>query len=157
MACWDFRLESSTASSRSGQTHLINHDTFRPRFSDVSDLPSTSHDPPCLIDAYIARFPPEVQELLHEVRQVISKAAPHATEAIKYRMPTFVLGSNLVHFAGFARHIGFYPTPSAMEAFEDELKPYKRSKGSVQFPLNRPIPLELIRRMVEFRVREISC
>lgn len=120
-------------------------------------MPRTTSESNSPIDTYIAHFTPDVQLLLQQVRQVIAQAAPQATEAIKYRMPTFVLGGNLVHFAGFDRHIGFYPTPSAMAAFEDELQAYQRGKGSIQFPLDRPIPYELIRRMVEFRVREVNA
>jgi uncharacterized protein YdhG (YjbR/CyaY superfamily) len=119
-------------------------------------LPRTTSASNSPIDTYIAHFTPNLQLLLQQVRQVIAQAAPQATEAIKYRMPTFVLGGNLVHFAGFDRHIGFYPTPSAIDAFEDELQTYKRGKGSVQFPIDGPIPDELIRRMVEFRVREMN-
>lgn len=107
------------------------------------------------IDEYIAGFPPDTQKLLHEMRAVIKAAAPAATETISYAMPTFDLnGRHLVHFAGFARHIGFYPVPSALEAFKDELKAYKSGKGSAQFPLGRPLPTDLIRRIVEFRVEE---
>ena len=107
------------------------------------------------IDEYIAEFPPETQKVLEEVRALIKTSAPGATETISYAIPTFDLnGRHLVHFAGYAKHIGFYPIPSGMEAFEEELKPYKQGKGSVQFPLNRPMPTDLIRRIVEFRVEE---
>lgn len=106
------------------------------------------------IDEYIAGFPPEVQGALQKIRAIIREAAPEAKEAIKYQIPTFVLGENLVHFAAFPRHIGFYPTPSAIAAFCGELGGYASAKGSVQFPLNQAVPVELIRRMVEFRVRE---
>ena len=107
------------------------------------------------IDEYIAEFPPETQKVLQEVRALIRASAPDATETISYAIPTFDLnGHHLVHFAGYAKHIGFYPVPSGMEAFEEELKPYKQGKGSVQFPLNRPMPRDLIRRIVEFRVEE---
>ncbi len=107
------------------------------------------------IDEYIARFPPETQRVLEEMRALIRAAAPDATETISYAIPTFDLnGKHLVHFAGFARHIGFYPVPSAVEAFKEELKPYKTGKGSAQFPLGRPLPADLIRRIVEFRVAE---
>ncbi|MCJ7797713.1 MAG: DUF1801 domain-containing protein [Thermoleophilia bacterium] len=105
------------------------------------------------IDEYIAGFPPETQEVLETLRALIKAAAPDATETISYAMPTFDLnGHHLVHFAGYEKHIGFYPVPSGIEAFEEELKPYKRGKGSVQFPLGRPLPTDLIRRIVEFRV-----
>jgi len=108
------------------------------------------------IDEYIADFPPETQQLLEEMRAVIKAAAPGATETISYAIPTFDLhGRHLVHFAGFTKHIGFYPVPGGVEeAFEEELKPYKRGKGSVQFPFGKPMPWDLIRRMVEFRVQE---
>jgi uncharacterized protein YdhG (YjbR/CyaY superfamily) len=86
---------------------------------------------------------------------VIRKAAPGATEAIKYGIPTFVLGENLVHFAAFKKHIGFYPTPSAITAFRDKLSVYKSAKGSVQFPLESPMPLKLIEQIVRFRVKEV--
>jgi uncharacterized protein YdhG (YjbR/CyaY superfamily) len=110
---------------------------------------------PATIDAYIATFPTDVQTRLTAVRQAIHKAAPDAVEAIKYRMPTFVLnGRNLVHFAGYAHHIGFYPTPSGIEAFKKELARYPSAKGSVQFPLDRPIPYPLIGRITRFRVKE---
>lgn len=108
------------------------------------------------IDEYIAEFPPETQKLLEEMRAVIKTAAPEATETISYAIPTFDLyGRHLVHFAGFKKHIGFYPVPGGYEeAFAEELKPYKRGKGSIQLPLDQPIPWDLIRRMVEFRVKE---
>ncbi|MGZ6267953.1 MAG: iron chaperone [Candidatus Limnocylindrales bacterium] len=107
------------------------------------------------IDEYIAEFPAGTQKLLAEVRALIKAAATGATECISYAIPTFDLnGRHLVHFAGYARHIGFYPIPTGMEAFKEELKPYKQGKGSVQFPLEQPLPKDLIRRIVEFRVRE---
>lgn len=107
------------------------------------------------IDEYIAEFPPATQERLQEVRALVRAAAPEATETISYAIPTFDLnGRHLVHFAGYAKHIGLYPTPGASEEFREELKPYKQGKGSVQFPLSRPMPRDLIRRMVEFRVAE---
>ena len=109
------------------------------------------------IDEYIAQFPPEVRELLEEVRAVIRAAAPDATETIAYAIPTFDLnGKHLVHFAGFSKHIGFYPVPSGIEAFKEELAPYKSGKGSAQFPLGKPLPTDLIRRIVEFRVGELT-
>jgi uncharacterized protein YdhG (YjbR/CyaY superfamily) len=114
----------------------------------------TEKTPPQSIDEYIAAFPPEVQEILQQVRATIRKAAPAAQEAISYAIPTFKLEGNLVHFAAFKNHIGFYATPSGGEAFQDELAAYEQGKGSVQFPLNKPMPLELIERIVRFRVRE---
>lgn len=106
------------------------------------------------MDEYIAGFPPDVQAILQEVRATIRKAAPQAKETISYQMPTFTLNGNLVHFAGFKNHIGFYPVPSGIEAFKDDLSGYVQGKGSVQFPLDKPIPYDLIRRIVEFRVKE---
>jgi uncharacterized protein YdhG (YjbR/CyaY superfamily) len=109
---------------------------------------------PGTIDEYIAGFPEEIQEILEKIRITIRQAAPGAEEAIKYRMPTFTLKGNLVHFAAFKKHIGFYPVPTGIEAFKEELSAYKRAKGSVQFPLDQPIPYDLISRIVTFRVRE---
>jgi uncharacterized protein YdhG (YjbR/CyaY superfamily) len=107
------------------------------------------------IDEYIAGFPPETQEMLEQMRRLIKAAAPDATETISYAIPTFDLnGRHLVHFAGFEKHIGFYPVPSAIEAFKEELEPYKSGKGSARFPLGRPLPTDLVRRIVEFRVEE---
>ncbi|NTW73222.1 MAG: hypothetical protein HGA49_13415, partial [Eubacteriaceae bacterium] len=91
---------------------------------------------------------------LQEIRETIRKAAPEATEKISYQMPTFYLNGNLVHFAAFTSHIGFYPAPSGVEVLKEELAPYLHAKGSIQFPLNQPLPLDLIRRIVEFRVIE---
>ena len=106
------------------------------------------------IDQYIVGFPPEVQNILEEIRTIVRTAAPEAQETIKYRMPTFILNGNLVHFAAFKHHIGLYPTPDGIEKFQDELSVYKNAKGSVQFPLDQPMPFDLIRRIVEFRVQE---
>jgi uncharacterized protein YdhG (YjbR/CyaY superfamily) len=106
------------------------------------------------IDEYISGFPKDVQEILEKVRATIKKAAPEAKETISYRMPTFTLNGNLVYFAGFKNHVGFYPVPSGIEQFKEELSVYKQGKGSVQFPLDKPMPLDLIRRIVEFRVKE---
>lgn len=107
------------------------------------------------IDEYIAEFPPGTQAVLREVRGIIRAAAPSAVETISYAIPTFDLhGRHLVHFAGYAKHVGLYPGSSGIAAFEDELAGYKSAKGSVQFPLKEPLPSELIRRMVEFRVAE---
>ena len=113
-----------------------------------------ANDGPGTIDAYIAGFPREVQKMLREVRATIKKAAPDAAETIKYGIPTFVLSENLVHFAAFKQHIGFYPTPQGIEKFKDELSHYKGAKGSVQFPLDEPMPLKLIEKIVAFRVKE---
>ena len=106
------------------------------------------------IDEYISMFPEDVRTILKNLRQTIREAAPEAQETIKYQIPTFTLNGNLVHFAAFKNHIGFYPTPTGMEAFKDELSAYQGAKGSVQFPIDRPLPLTLIRRIVEYRVKE---
>lgn len=106
------------------------------------------------IDDYIAGFPSEVQVLLEEVRQTIRQAAPEATETIKYAMPTFILKGNLVYFGAFKEHIGFYPVPSGIAAFKEELSTYKMGKGSIQFPFDKPMPLDLIADIVKFRVQE---
>ena len=109
---------------------------------------------PQTIDEYIAGFPTDIQDRLQQIRQTIREAAPDAEEAIKYQMPTFILKGNLVHFAAFKNHIGFYPAPSGIEQFQDKLAMYKGAKGSVRFPLNQPIPFDLISEIVKFRVRE---
>lgn len=109
---------------------------------------------PSTISDYIAGFPQEVQAMLEKLRQTIRDAAPDATEKISYQMPTYYLNGNLVHFAAYANHIGFYPTPSAIVAFEAELKQYKTSKGAIQFPLDTPLPLALITKIVKYRVAE---
>jgi uncharacterized protein YdhG (YjbR/CyaY superfamily) len=109
---------------------------------------------PATSDEYIASFPPDVQAILQKIRATIRKAAPQAEEVIKYQIPTFVLNGNLVHFAAFKHHIGFYPTPTGTEKFHKELAAYKSSKGAVQFPLDKPIPYGLIGKIVKFRVKE---
>jgi uncharacterized protein YdhG (YjbR/CyaY superfamily) len=106
------------------------------------------------IDEYVAAFPENVQAILEEIRQAISESAPDAKEAISYQIPTFKLKGNLVHFAAFKNHIGFYPAPSAIAAFKKELTRYEVSKGTVKFPIDEPIPLELIKKMVAYRVKE---
>ncbi|MFZ0544062.1 MAG: DUF1801 domain-containing protein [Candidatus Promineifilaceae bacterium] len=106
------------------------------------------------IDEYIRQFPDEIQEILQQLRQTIKESAPEAAEKISYQMPTFALNGNLVHFAAYKNHIGFYPTPSGIETFKEELSPYKSSIGAVQFPIDQPLPLELIGRIVKFRVEE---
>lgn len=115
--------------------------TTRTRFADI--------------DSYIGSFPEKTQKLLQEVRETIRKAAPEAVQTINYGMPTFTLKGNLVHFAAFKNHIGFYPTPSGIEAFRKELSVYEGAKGSVKFPIDKPMPFELIGRIVKFRVKEI--
>lgn len=109
------------------------------------------------IDEYIAEFPAATQERLEEIRSLVHQLAPEATETISYAIPTFDLGGkHLVHFAGFEHHIGLYPTPTGMETFADALASYKTGKGSVQFPHERPLPIDLITRIVEFRLAEAS-
>ena len=106
------------------------------------------------IDEYIAGFPKDIQKVLEQIRETIKKAAPGAEETIKYQIPTFTLNGNLVHFAAFKKHIGFYPTPTGIETFKDELSVYEGAKGSVRFPLDKPIPFDLISKIVKFRVKE---
>ena len=108
---------------------------------------------PTTIDEYIADFPPDVRPLLEKVRAAIRKAAPDAEEAIKYMMPTFVLNGNLIHFAGWSNHIGLYPGSRPIEVFKDELSKYEISKGTVQFPLDKPIPSALIGKITKFCVK----
>jgi uncharacterized protein YdhG (YjbR/CyaY superfamily) len=109
---------------------------------------------PDSIDTYIAQFPPDAQTLLVQMRQTIQKAAPSATEAMSYQIPTFKLNGNLVHFAGFKKHIGFYPGAAGIAAFQGELAGYKSAKGSVQFPLDKALPLALVGKIVKFRVEQ---
>lgn len=112
----------------------------------------TKHSPE--VDAYIASFPPEIQKLLQAMRTVISEAVPDAEEKIGYGIPTFTLNGNLVHYAAFKNHIGFYPAPRGLEAFKDELSGYKGAKGSVQFPFDQPLPLDLVARITRYRAEE---
>jgi uncharacterized protein YdhG (YjbR/CyaY superfamily) len=109
---------------------------------------------PKTIDEYISGFPEDIKKILEELRSTIRKAAPGASETISYQMPTFTLKGNLVHFAAFKNHIGFYPVPSGIEAFQTELARYQQGKGSVQFPIGEPLPLDLIAQIVKFRVLE---
>lgn len=106
------------------------------------------------IDEYIASFPADVRKKLEEMRATIKKAAPEAEETISYAIPTFKLKGNLVHFAAFKNHIGFYPAPKGIEAFKKELSAYEGGKGTVQFPLDKPLPLALISKIVKFRVKD---
>jgi uncharacterized protein YdhG (YjbR/CyaY superfamily) len=106
------------------------------------------------IDEYIAGCPEDVQPILQKIRAIIREAVPQAGETINYGIPTFTLKGNLVHFAAFKKHIGFYPTPSGIEKFKNELSVYEGAKGSVQFPLDQPIPYDLIREIVLFRVKD---
>ena len=106
------------------------------------------------IDDYIAAFPPKLRTRLNAMRRTIRKHAPDATEKISYRIPTFYLNGNLVHFAGFEHHVGFYPGAAGIAKFRDALKEYESGKGSVQFPHDQPLPLELVARIVDFRVEQ---
>ena len=106
------------------------------------------------IDEYIATFPKNVQGILEEIRQAIRDSAPDAEEAISYQIPTFKLNGNLVHFAAFKKNIGFYPAPSGIEAFKEELSQYEVAKGTVKFPIDKPMPLDLIVKIVKYRVKE---
>jgi uncharacterized protein YdhG (YjbR/CyaY superfamily) len=115
---------------------------------------SIAMKPPKSIDEYILAFPKEVQEKLESIRRTIREAAPEAEEVMSYGMPAFKQNRVLVYFAAFKKHIGFYPTTSGISAFKDELSRYKQSKGAVQFPLNEEVPLEIIWKIVRFRVKE---
>ena len=106
------------------------------------------------VDEYIATFPKNVQSILQELRQVIRDSAPEAAEAISYQMPAFKLNGNLVYFAAWENHIGFYPTASGIEAFKKELSNYEVTKGTVKFPINEPIPFDLVRKIVKYRVKQ---
>jgi len=106
------------------------------------------------VDEYIAKSPKEIRKTLVEIRKTIHEAAPYATERISYGMPAFVLNGNLVYFAAFKNHIGFYPTSSSIVVFKKELSPYKTSRGAIQFPIDKPIPYPLITKIVKFRVKE---
>ena len=106
------------------------------------------------IDEYIATFPDDVQKILERIRATIQKAAPDAQEAISYKIPTFTLNGNLIHFAAYKKHIGLYPAPRGAEEFKKELSAYEGGKGTVQFPLNKPIPYDLITRIVKFKVKQ---
>jgi uncharacterized protein YdhG (YjbR/CyaY superfamily) len=108
------------------------------------------------IDEYIAAFPKDVQETLRILRRVIKESAPGAEEAIRYGIPTFRLNGNLVHFAAYKNHIGFYPTSSPLPVFKKELSPYKQGRGTIQFPIDKPIPFHIVKKIMKFRVRENS-
>ncbi len=110
---------------------------------------------PKSIDEYIKEYPKNVQTILQKIRSTIKRAAPDATEAISYQIPTFKLGGNLVHFAAFAGHISFFPTSSGIAKFKKEFDVYEKSKGTVRFPIGKPIPYELISRITKFRVKEV--
>ncbi len=110
---------------------------------------------PASIDSHIASLPVNVQKKVESIRELIHASVPEAKECIKYGIPTFTLNEkNLVHFAGYVTHVGFYPAPSGIEAFKDELVPYFNGKGTLRFPLDKPLPLDLIKKIVMFRVSE---
>lgn len=109
---------------------------------------------PVTIEEYIAGFPEDAQKKLKQVHNCIKKAAPKAEETIGYGIPTYKLNGNLVHFGGYKQHVGFYPAPAGIKAFEKELSVYKSSKGAVQFPLDEPMPVALITKIVKFRVKQ---
>ncbi|GHS88169.1 hypothetical protein FACS1894201_09630 [Bacteroidia bacterium] len=107
------------------------------------------------IDEYIETFEPNIQKTLNEIRNFIKNEVPEATEKISYGMPTFYLNGNLVHFAAFKDHYGFFPTPSGIDAFEKELAPYRSGKGTLRFSIDKPIPWDIIKKVVQFRVTEM--
>lgn len=110
------------------------------------------------VNDYIAQFPKRTQAKLQQVRRAIHRSAPGATETIRYGIPTFqILGKNLVHFAGWTTHVGFYPSPSGISAFQAELGPYELSRGTVKFPMDEPMPLALIQRITKFRLAEVKA
>jgi uncharacterized protein YdhG (YjbR/CyaY superfamily) len=109
---------------------------------------------PQTIDEYIAGFPPDIQKTLHEIRKFIKEAAPEASEKIAYGMPTFYLNGNLVHFAAFKDHYGFFPSPSVSDEFEKELRPYRTGKGTLRFALDEPLPWDIIKKVIHFRIEE---
>ena len=135
---------------------LIYEGSELERFNAVEDGKEmkTDQTAPKTIDEYIAAFPKDVQELLQKMRMTIRKAVPNAEETISYQIPTFTLNGNLVHFAAYKNHIGFYPTSTGIKKFAKELAVYKGAKGSVQFPLDKPIPFALVSKIVKFRVKE---
>jgi uncharacterized protein YdhG (YjbR/CyaY superfamily) len=125
------------------------------REAKIGDNMITSKKQFRTIDEYIETFPSDVQRILEKMRQTIKKAAPETVETISYQMPTFKLNSkNLVHFAAFKNHIGFYPIPSGIESFKKELSSYKQGKGSVQFPIDKPVPYDLVEKIVKYRTKE---
>ena len=106
------------------------------------------------IDEYIKTFDPKIQKTLNEIRNFIKKEVPEATEKISYGMPTFYLNGNLIHFAAFKKHFSFFPSPSGIDAFERELSPYSTGKGTLRFPMDKPIPWDLIKKVIQFRVKK---
>ncbi len=108
------------------------------------------------IDEYISSFPEDIQAILEKLRETIRETVPDAEETISYQMPAFKLGKVLVYFAAYKNHIGFYPTPSGIEAFKTELSGYETSKGAIRFPIDKPLPYDLVKKIVEFRAKEVS-
>jgi len=133
-------------------TASANHRIFMTSFASVDD--KSRCDNAKNIDDYIATFPNDVQVILEKLRQTIRQAAPDASEKISYQMPTFFLNGNLMHFAAYKNHIGFYPAPSGIVAFQEKLKNYKTSKGAIQFPIDEAIPHALVKKIVRFRIKE---
>jgi uncharacterized protein YdhG (YjbR/CyaY superfamily) len=134
-----------SADRAGGRMHVDAHD---------EDAMKTSQKAPGDIDQYIAGFPHDVQKILQKIRLTIRKAAPEAQEKMSYQMPTFTLHGNLVYFAAYKNHIGFYPAPRGIETFRKELAAYEGGKGTLKFPLDEPIPFDLIARIVKFRVQD---
>ena len=132
----------------------VNEGAFSPPEKRKEGFREMKNEGYATIDEYIRAYPEPVQGKLQQLRLLVRETAPEAQEKISYQMPTFYLNGNLVHFAAHPRHIGFYPTPSGISEFKDELSRYKHAKGSVQFPLDEPLPLDLIRKIVRFRVEE---
>jgi uncharacterized protein YdhG (YjbR/CyaY superfamily) len=123
----------------------------------ITNTTVMTSDKPTTIDEYIAGVPADIQKILQEVREAIRSEAPGAAEKIGYGIPTFTLNGNLIHFAAFKNHIGLYPTPNGLEEFKEQLAGYKGAKGSVQFPLNQPMPIDLIKRITRFRVTKMMA
>jgi uncharacterized protein YdhG (YjbR/CyaY superfamily) len=115
---------------------------------------NTDQKSPKTIADYISGFPPDVQQILQQIRQTIREIAPDAKEAIKYQIPTFVLNGNMISFAAYKKHVSIYPIPGGTETFQQELAPYKQAKSTAAFPLDKPIPYDLISQLVKFRVKE---
>ncbi len=153
MAIWKFVQGGKIKDGKMTEDKLENT-----KLKPVSAQPKTANSKQKTengpVDIYIAGFPKETQVLLEKMRAKIKKAASSAEETIAYGIPTFKLNGNLVHFAGYKKHIGFYPAPSAIKAFEKELSIYEGAKGSVQFPIDKPLPLALVTKIVQFRVKE---
>lgn len=133
---------------------LVRTERFKYITERNISIMENNKDTSSTIDDYINQFPVGIQEILQKIRLNIKEAAPTATEKISYQMPTFYMNGNLVHFAAYKNYIGFYPAPSGIEAFKSKLSMYKSTKGSIQFPLDKPIPYELISEIVSYRVSE---